>query len=62
MKAIVDADACVGCELCAETCRAVFRMNDGIAEVKADPVPTESETACRDAADGCPVQAIAIED
>ncbi len=62
MKAIVDADACVGCELCVENCRAVFKMNDGIAEVITDPVPPEAETDCQDAADGCPVQAIAIEE
>lgn len=62
MKATVDADTCIGCELCVDTCRAVFKMNNGIAEVKADPVPPEAEADCREAAEACPVQAIAIED
>ncbi len=62
MKAKVDAEACVGCELCAESCRAVFRMNNGVAEVQADPVPPEAEADCRDAAENCPVQAIMLEE
>jgi ferredoxin len=40
MKAIVDADACIGCGLCENTCPEVFKMNaPDIAEVIADPVP-----------------------
>ena len=63
MKAIVDQNACIGCGLCPETCPAVFAMNDdNVAEVTVDPVPTEAEDACRDAADACPVDAITIEE
>jgi ferredoxin len=63
MKATVDGDACVGCGLCADSCPAVFEMNDeNIAVVKTDPVPPVAEAACRDAAEGCPVDAISIED
>lgn len=61
MKAKVDADLCVGCGLCVETCPAVFEMKDSLAVAKAAGVPADAEAACRDAADGCPVKAITIE-
>ena len=28
MKASIDRDLCIGCEVCADTCPHVFRMND----------------------------------
>jgi ferredoxin len=62
MKAIVDEDACTGCGLCEETCPEVFEMEDGLAKVKVDPVPADQEETCREAADGCPVEAIAVEE
>ena len=61
MKAIVDKETCIGCGLCESTCPEVFLMEENVAVVKADPVPPEAEASCREAADGCPVQAIAIE-
>lgn len=60
MKAIVDENTCVGCELCVATCPEVFVMDGGLAKVKVDEVPAEAEDACRDAAQGCPVDAISI--
>ncbi len=62
MKAIVDADECTGCELCTQTCPEVFDMEDDIAVVKGDSVPGEAEETCRQAAEECPVECIAIED
>jgi ferredoxin len=63
MKAIVDASACIGCGLCVETCPEVFELNDdNVAVVKVTPAPAEAEDACRDAAEGCPVDAITIEE
>ncbi|HOF88824.1 MAG TPA: ferredoxin [Armatimonadota bacterium] len=62
MKAVVDQDACISCGLCPEVCPEVFRMNDDDkAEAYVDPVPPGAEDAARDAADQCPVEAIAIE-
>lgn len=55
-------DGCIGCGLCAGTCSEVFRMNDdGLAEVMTlSPSPSEKTTA-QEAADGCPVSVIMIE-
>ena len=63
MKAIVDEDACIGCELCVDTCPAVFEMrDDGLSHVIADPVPSEQYECARESADICPVTAIEIEE
>jgi len=62
MRAIVDEETCTGCGLCQETCPDVFELVDDVAKVKLDPVPAEHQDACREAADSCPVEAIAIEE
>jgi len=61
MKAIVDESTCTGCGLCEEVCPVVFELVDDIAKVKTDPVPTEEEDNCREAAESCPVDAIAVQ-
>ncbi len=61
MKAKV-IDGCISCGLCVSTCPEVFQMNDeGISEVYAQPT-AENEDAAREAADGCPVSVIVIEE
>jgi ferredoxin len=62
MKAIVDENTCTGCGLCADTCPDVFEMDVDTAKVKVDVVPPETEASCREAAEGCPVEAITIEE
>ena len=63
MKAFVDREACIGCELCVSISPEVFEMDDeSIAVVAVDPVPANSETSARDAANSCPTDAISIEE
>ncbi|MBN2290475.1 MAG: ferredoxin [Candidatus Glassbacteria bacterium] len=62
MKASVDADLCTGCGLCEDTCPEVFEMDGEVAKVIVDTVPAEAEDTCREAAESCPVEAIAVEE
>ena len=63
MTPIVDHDLCIGCGLCEEICPEVFRLeDDGLAHV-IDEEPDEGfAEQIHDAADSCPVDAIAIEE
>lgn len=60
MKAKVDRDLCTGCELCVQTCPEVFRMEGEFAVAYASPVPKDCEDTAQQAAEECPVEAIAI--
>ena len=62
MKAKVNAETCIGCELCVSTCPEVFSMSDdSIAIVIVDRVPAEVKVTCEQAAKDCPVEAITLE-
>jgi ferredoxin len=62
MRALIERNGCIGCGLCADTCPAVFRMDDeGLAEVYTNPVPADEEDAATEAADNCPVSVITVE-
>ncbi len=60
MRASVDPETCTGCGLCVDTCPVVFVLKDELAVVIADPIPDAAQDAARQAADGCPVEAIKI--
>ena len=61
MKAKV-IEGCISCGLCVSICPGVFQMSDeGVSEVYAQPTP-ETEDDTREAAEGCPVSVIVIEE
>ena len=62
MKATVDKSLCTGRGLCSDICPEVFEFDGSKAIAKVDKIPTEVETACRDAAHQCPSEAIKIEE
>jgi ferredoxin len=63
VKATVD-DSCIACGLCVDVCPEVFKMSesDDLAEVIVDEVPEVDQSSCREAAEGCPVDAIELTD
>ena len=61
MKVKVDAELCVGCGLCVNTCPDVFEMKEDKAIVKLASVPAGQEESCKQSKDECPVEAIIIE-
>ncbi|MDD4219878.1 MAG: ferredoxin [Sphaerochaetaceae bacterium] len=63
MKAKVDRETCIGCELCVTICPEVFEMDEEqIAIVIATPVPSDVEDEAREAEENCPTGAISIEE
>lgn len=63
MKAFVDKEVCIGCELCTSICPEVFSMDDdGKSIAIADDVPNVAEDSAVEARDSCPVSAINIEE
>lgn len=63
MRAWIDRDGCISCGLCADTCPEAFRIaDDGLAEVYVEEIPEDSEDMAQEAADGCPVSVIHVEE
>ena len=60
MKAKI-SEECVSCGLCVDICPDVFEMGTEYAQVKMTDIPEKFEAAVRQAADECPVSAIAVE-
>ena len=62
MKAYVDKDTCIGCELCTQICPDVFSMDDdGKSVAISGDIPKELEDDAVEARDACPVSAIDID-
>ena len=53
-------DQCIDCDLCRETAPANFRRSDdgGYSYVFKQPTTPEEEALCKEAMEGCPVEAI----
>jgi ferredoxin len=63
MKASVDQDLCIGCELCVDTCPEAFRMgDDNLSHPTREEFGEDLYGCIREAADVCPVTAISIEE
>ncbi len=62
MHVRVDEENCVGDGSCVDICPEIFEMREDVAVTKMDDVPPELEESCREAAEGCPAEAIIIED
>jgi len=60
MKAFVDREGCIACELCPDICPEVFHMRDGKAEAYVDKVPEEVENKAIEAQESCPVSVITV--
>ena len=63
MEPKVDKDTCVACGLCPSICPECFDMeDDGKAGAIVDEVPDNSMDSAKEAEEGCPVDAISIEE
>lgn len=53
-------DQCIDCDLCRETAPDNFTRNEdgGYSYVFKQPTSSEEETLCKEAMEGCPVEAI----
>jgi ferredoxin len=53
-------DQCIDCDLCRETAPENFTRNEdgGYSYVFKQPATPEEETLCKEAQEGCPVEAI----
>jgi len=60
MKVKIDADACIGCELCTQISPEIFEMDGDIASVMQPEVPEAEVDGVNEAADSCPTDAIII--
>jgi len=58
-KIKLDREKCIGCGFCVSTCGKSFEMFEGKARPKVEVL--KKITCEKEAAEGCPVQAITIE-
>ncbi|MCF2660677.1 ferredoxin [Pseudoflavonifractor phocaeensis] len=52
---------CIGCGLCASVCPDVFTLTDEGVAAARDEIDPGQEEMVREAADGCPVDAIEVD-
>ena len=61
MKIKIDADACIGCGLCVNTCPDVYKMEGDKAVLAITAIPANLEADAKKGAEECPVTAITVE-
>ena len=61
MKAKVDADLCIGCELCTGTVPDVFEMDGSVAVAISEDVDSSLEDDVQTAIEECPVEALSAD-
>ena len=57
MSITIDKNLCIGCGACSAICPNAFKMNE---DNKAEFISQENSGCIKDAAEGCPVQAIKV--
>ena len=61
MKAVVDKDVCIACEMCTGVCSSIFSMDaDGLAVAIDGEIPADVLSEAEEAMEQCPVEAISI--
>jgi ferredoxin len=51
-------ESCIACGLCTSDAPENFELGDNAAFIKKQPEDSDEESACSEAAENCPVQAI----
>ena len=63
MEVSIERTDCISCGLCVAACPQVFRFaEDGRAEVRRQPGNAEEASCAKNAAAGCPVSIIYVEE
>ena len=60
MKAVVDAEKCIGCGLCVQVAPDVYEMQGDKAVTIIDEVPEDKVENAKNGAEQCPVEAIVV--
>ena len=60
MKAVVDAEKCIGCGLCAQVAPDIYEMQGDKAVTKVDEVSEDKVEEAKNGAEQCPTEAITI--
>ncbi|NLC95385.1 MAG: ferredoxin [Bacilli bacterium] len=63
MKAFVDKNTCIGCELCPSLCPDIFYMSsEGYAVAKDIEIPEDLIESAQSAAESCPTGSITVDE
>lgn len=60
MKAIVDADTCIGCGMCAEIAPDIYKMEGEKAVTVVEEIPEDKLDEAKNGSEQCPVDAIEV--